>query len=529
MEAGPYLLGKWGVSPRNLFTCVMISFISGSEDNAMNLQNYYDTVMQLSHGIVVTLDLRGRVVHGNAELESLSGYSMEELAGRDWFETFIPEAEREAARKAILERVNDQGVSAMAGAITDRDGDVVYINWNLKSLADSEGTIVSVLCVGQDVTDHMLREDGLLRERSTLMGRNRELNCLYQVSQLMGRMDLELEELLRRVVSILPPAFQDPARTSIRLVLDSSAWETPGFDEKGHLFEVPLMVHEEKRGSLRAVLKAGGLAGTRFTRDERDLLATAVRQVAAIVAKKETRLAKQALESQLRQADRLAKIGQFSAGVAHEINEPLANILGFAELALQTSGLAEQVASDLRSIVDSSLHAREIIRKLMFFARQLPPQLLPVDLNELVEQALGITRSGAKRSNIDLVRNYAESLPRLLVDPQHIKQVVVNLVSNSIQAMEQGGTLTVSTLCDDSDAYIIVEDTGPGMDSEALKQIFTPFYTTKDVERGTGLGLSVVHGIVKAHGGFIQVHSTLGKGTRVEVVLPCANINNMAE
>ncbi|MEF2230603.1 MAG: ATP-binding protein [Pseudodesulfovibrio sp.] len=495
----------------------------------MNLQNYYDTVMQLSHGIVVTLDLQGRVVHGNTELEVLTGYSMKELAGRDWFDTFIPAPEREAARRAVLDRAHSQGVSAMAGAITDRDGDTVYINWNLKPLADSEGEIISVLCVGQDVTDHMLREDGLLRERSSLMERNRELNCLYQISLLVSRVDKELEPVFRELMPILPPAFQDPPSTFLRLTVDRDVWQTPGYEETGQMLKEPVMVLGDKRGSLRVVLKPGGLGGGRFTKDERDLLAAVAQQVAVMVARKETRQAKHALESQLRQADRLAKIGQFSAGVAHEINEPLANILGFAELALQSPGLPAQVASDLRSIVDSSLHAREIIRKLMFFARQLPPQLLPVNLNEVVEQAIGITESGAKRSQVELVRNYADTLPLLLADPQHIKQVVVNLVSNSIQAMEQGGTVSVSTQCDGSDVYLIVDDTGPGMTPEELKQIFTPFYTTKDVDRGTGLGLSVVHGIVQAHGGVIQVHSLPGEGTRVEVTLPCQYPSNAAE
>ena len=495
----------------------------------MNLQDYYDTVMQLSHGIVVTLDLQGRVVHGNAELESLTGYSMKELAGRDWFETFIPASERAAARRAVLDRAHRQGVRAMAGAITDRDGDTVYINWNLKPLADSEGSIISVLCVGQDVTDHMLREDGLLRERSSLMERNRELNCLYRISLLVSRVDKELDPIFRELMPILPPAFQDPASTFLRLTVDREVWETPGYEETGQLLKEPIMVLGDKRGSLRAVLRPGGLGGNRFTKDERDLLAAVAQQVAVMVARKETRQAKHALESQLRQADRLAKIGQFSAGVAHEINEPLANILGFAELALQSPGLPAQVASDLRSIVESSLHAREIIRKLMFFARQLPPQLLPVNLNDVVEQALGITESGAKRSQVELVRRYADTLPLLLADPQHIKQVVVNLVSNSIQAMERGGTVTVSTLCDGSDVYLIVEDTGPGMAPDELKQIFTPFYTTKDVDRGTGLGLSVVHGIIKAHGGVIQVHSVPGDGTRVEVTIPCQYPSNAAE
>lgn len=239
-----------------------------------------------------------------------------------------------------------------------------------------------------------------------------------------------------------------------------------------------------------------------------------------MVAKKENKREKLVLQQQLRQADRLAKIGQFSAGVAHEINEPLANILGFAQLAIQHPALPRQVKTDLDNIVDSSLHAREIIRKLMFFSRQMPPQMFSIDLNDVVAQALKITESGAKRNHIKIKCEFDASLPHIMADPQHIKQVVVNLVANAIQAMEDGGTLIVCTE-DKGDAYLIVEDTGPGMERDVLKQIFSPFYTTKDVDKGTGLGLSVVHGIVKGHNGFIQVHSTPGKGTRVEVAFPC--------
>ncbi len=111
-------------------------------------------------------------------------------------------------------------------------------------------------------------------------------------------------------------------------------------------------------------------------------MVTTAQQIGLIVGKKEIKTARQELEQQLRQADRLAKIGQFSAGVAHEINEPLANILGYAQLALQTPELPEQVRMDLDNIVDSSLHAREIIKKIMFFSRQLPPQFIPTDLNQ---------------------------------------------------------------------------------------------------------------------------------------------------
>jgi len=488
----------------------------------MNLQNYYDTVMQLSHGIVVTLDLNGRVVHGNSELEEVTGYALQELAGVDWFETFIPKDERDLARQAILGRTHDQGVSAVAGAITDRDGDKVYINWNLKPLADSSGEVISILCVGRDVTDQTLREDGLLKERTTLLERNKELSCLYEISQVMSDMSKGMSEMIAKIVNLLPSAFQYPAQTHIRLDVDMQRWETPGFKMNKQFLTQSIVINNDRRGTL-VVTTTGRRRRRPFIKNEEDLFVTAAQQIAILVAKKEARQDKLALEAQLRQSDRLAKIGQFSAGVAHEINEPLTNILGFAELVLQTDNLPEQVISDLNSIVASSLHAREIIRKLMFFSRQLPPKLLPVNLNEVVEQALGITASGAKHRNVEIVWELDPALPKIIADPQHLKQVVVNLVANSIQAMEGGGMLTISTEYGESDVYIIVEDTGPGMEPDVLKQIFTPFYTTKEVDRGTGLGLSVVHGIVKAHGGFIQVESKTGIGTRVEVALPQPN------
>jgi len=489
----------------------------------MNLQNYYETVMQLSHGIVVTLDLDGGIIHGNYELEALCGLSLRELAGKDWFATFVPESSREEARNILHETMSNGGISTASGAITTRDGDTVYIDWNLKPLTDSTGDPVSILCVGQDVTDHMLRQKGLLHEKFTLIERNKGLNCLYEISQLMGDTDREAGLILDKVVQLLPSAFQRPNRTHIFLSVDEKKWGIELPPDAEHTLSENIVVNKEKRGVLAVYVEArnNGRRNHRvFIEDEKDLLATAAQQVATLVGKKETKRAKQVLEQQLRRADRLAKIGQFSAGVAHEINEPLANILGFAQLALQDKGLPEQVAADLNNIVDSSLHAREIIRKLMFFSRQMPPQFVPTDLNDAIHQALRITENAARKSNIKVHCEYAADLPDVMADPQHIKQVIVNLAANAIQAMEDGGELRVETINHENDAYIIVEDTGPGMDREQLKQIFNPFYTTKDVDKGTGLGLSVVHGIIKAHEGFIQVDSTPGKGTRVEVAFP---------
>jgi signal transduction histidine kinase len=216
----------------------------------------------------------------------------------------------------------------------------------------------------------------------------------------------------------------------------------------------------------------------------------------------------------------LATIGQLSAGIAHGLNEPLGNILGFAELAKQASGLPQQAEQDLQKIVKASLYAREIIRKLMLFARQMPQQNSHVDLNQIVAEALSFFEARFAKERIKLVRALAADLPAIVADASQLTQVLVNLVVNAIQAMPTGGTLTVKTFADASHVALIVKDTGIGMSEEVMKQIFVPFFTTKEVGQGTGLGLPVVHGIVNSHGGSIQVQSKVGQGARFEIRLP---------
>lgn len=248
-----------------------------------------------------------------------------------------------------------------------------------------------------------------------------------------------------------------------------------------------------------------------------------------IITKREAMDTKRNLERQLQHADRLAKIGQFAAGVAHELNEPLANILGFAQLAAQTPDLPSQVSRDLDNIVKSALHSREIIKKLMIFGRQVPLQKSMVDMNQVIRDTLYFIETGAARNNIGIHLDLSEDLPDIMGDPQHLKQVMVNLMVNAIHAMPDGGTLTIRTLSFNHDVYLLVEDSGVGMETEVLRQIFNPFFTTKDSDQGTGLGLAVVHGIVSAHGGIIDVVSEPGRGTRFEITFPCADPASAAQ
>jgi signal transduction histidine kinase len=208
--------------------------------------------------------------------------------------------------------------------------------------------------------------------------------------------------------------------------------------------------------------------------------------------------------------------------VAHELNEPLGSILGFAQLAKKSAGLPKQAEQDLDRIVSASLHAREVIRKLMLFARQMPPRRTRLNLNQVVKEGLYLFEARCARQGIELSLSLAPDLPDIHADATQLTQVMTNLVVNAIQAMPKGGRLSVVTWSEADSVCLRVEDTGEGMSPEVKKQIFMPFFTTKEVDQGTGLGLAVVHGIVTAHKGSIQVESQVSRGTRFDIRLPLA-------
>ncbi len=282
------------------------------------------------------------------------------------------------------------------------------------------------------------------------------------------------------------------------------------------------MVNGERRGAIDVVYieERPECNEGPFLKEERHLIAAIAQQIALIVERRQAAEEKTRLTEQLRRADRLATIGQLSAGVAHELNEPLGNILGFAQLAQKHPDLPKQIFQDIEKIVTASLHGREIIKKLMLFARKTPPRKEQVHLNTVIEQSLYFLESRCAKNGVDLIRRLSPEIPQITADPSQLQQVLVNLVVNAIQAMPSGGVLTITTSVSDSHVVLIVEDNGVGMSKREIKQIFVPFYTTKEINEGTGLGLPVVHGIITSHGGTIHVESAPDRGTRFEVRFP---------
>jgi two-component system NtrC family sensor kinase len=358
-----------------------------------------------------------------------------------------------------------------------------------------------------------------------LRERVKELTCLYGIAQVAYSPGLALGETLQRIVELLPPAWQYPEIACARIAVGGRAYVAPGFQESPHRQAADVLVGGTQRGVIEVFYKRDmpRFAEGPFLKEERSLIDTVAREVALIIGRREAEDHKTRLQNQLRHADRLATIGQLAAGVAHELNEPLGSILGFAQLAGKNPRLPRQAAQDLEKIVKTCLQAREIIRKLLIFSRQMPPLKTQVNLNQVVEDGLYFLESRCAKAGIEVVRALAADLPAIHADPSQLNQVLVNLVVNAVQAMPEGGRLRIQTAAAQHSVSLIVQDTGAGMTEEVRRKIFVPFFTTKDIDQGTGLGLAVVHGIVTAHGGSIQVDSEPGRGTRFEIQLPVNN------
>jgi PAS domain S-box-containing protein len=226
------------------------------------------------------------------------------------------------------------------------------------------------------------------------------------------------------------------------------------------------------------------------------------------------------LEDQLIQAEKLSSIGLLAAGVAHEVNTPLAVIASQAQLAMRQMSPDDPLSRTLDKIVKQAFRASEIVNNLLKFSRVSGSEYSELDLNKLVRETMSLVEPMLRASKIAVIAQLCPSLPMVYANPGKLQQVFMNLIINARDAMPRGGELTIATDCEDSSVRVEVSDNGVGISPEHLSKIFDPFFTTKSTSRGTGLGLAVTYGIIREHLGKIEVRSVLGRGTSFRVDLP---------
>ena len=304
-------------------------------------------------------------------------------------------------------------------------------------------------------------------------------------------------------------------------------------DKLGHYYEISASLFQDDKGE-KFVLET--------LRDitERKMLETQVEEYTHNLERTNGELAEalkslKEAQSQLIQVEKMAAVGQLAAGVAHELNNPLGGILGYSQFALEkidqkpvsqfNSEDTQNLLQYLKDIEQQTKKCRTIIQSLLKFSRASKQEdFAPTDINQVLKETFVFTQHQMVKNKVELVQKLEESLPPIQGHSSRLQQVFTNLILNAVQAMSQGGTLTVQSKTGEGLGAIEISftDTGMGIAEENLEKVFEPFFTTKKVGDGTGLGLSVSYGLIKDHGGEIRVESRLNRGTTFTVILPIA-------
>ena len=229
----------------------------------------------------------------------------------------------------------------------------------------------------------------------------------------------------------------------------------------------------------------------------------------------------QETQKQLVESEKLASLGQLAAGVAHELNNPLATVLLFAEVLIRENKANERHQTDLRTIVRETERCKTIVSSLLDFARQHQVDAAEINLNHLISRVIDLEKNHHRYDRVEIDTILDPHLPRIQADEAQLQAVIINLMTNAVDAMPEGGRLILRTRKGKGDEIICeVEDNGEGITPEDQAKLFTPFFTTKPPGKGIGLGLSIVYGIIKMHRGQINVHSKLREGTTFTIQLP---------
>lgn len=441
-----------------------------------------------SEGIVV-VDASGAIVLVNARLEAMFGYSGAELVGQA-LEFLVPEESRVGRRK---------------------DGTRFPVEISLSY----SGAGQRLVCVGfiTDISERKRTEDALHRSEAqaravleaaseailivdrhgTLVSVNRRAETMfgYPRNQMIGAsLEMLLPERLRELHAAHRASyFRDPHVRPMGRGLHLLARRADGS-------EFPVEI------SLSYVETDDGLRGLAFVTD--------ITQ-------------RQAIERASRQSERLTALGQLSAGMAHEVNNPIGVMTTRIELMLmdaEANKLPAEVVDDLRVLHRHAQRVATITSSLLSFARQSPQERTLVDLNDVVTAVVVLVGPQYERQGVRIHEELTSSLPPVLGQVNALQQVILNLVTNAAQAMPTGGELTITTSVHERSVRVVVADTGTGIAREHLSRIFEPFFTTKP--SGTGLGLSVTYGILEDHQASIDVESTVGQGTRFVMTFPIA-------
>lgn len=353
-----------------------------------------------------------------------------------------------------------------------------------------------------------------------LKERVKELTCLYEVTSIIVNSDYDhLESSLEAIVYCLKRGWQFVEDTEALIAVGGYEVQTKDYSTDSVVLTSEVKVFNKIDGHIVVAYPSSKYTIDDFLEEEQTLLNNVSLAVGNLLERKQIRDSEAATRRQMERADRLHILGEITAGIAHELNTPLANILGFAEL-LKEKVTKEENVRDLEKIMENAIFSREIVKKLMFFACEMPQEMKSVDLKPVIENVLKLLGPSLREKKINLTKSFSNSSMQLHADTVQLTQVLFNLIMNAAYYSPVGGRIAVNVIEKNKKIQICISDDGKGIAPENEDKIFEPFFTTKPIGEGSGLGLSVVHGIISSHKGTISHRPNTPKGTIFTVDFP---------
>lgn len=403
--------------------------------------------------------------------------------------------------------------------------------------------VISLVVTGYTIKTRTYRRRAQQLENINLkLGeRIKEQRCLYAISELCGRTDLPLAEVLQGVVNSISPGWQYPDETGAKVRIEDQEYTTSLYEETEWRQSCDIIVGDEHIGEVEVCYleeKPEADEGP-FLQEETNLLHAIAEHLTLIYERLKAEEAQEQSEAQLRQSQKLETVGTLAGGIAHDFNNILTPIFGYLDLAQRELPHDSPVNAKLELVLKAAGRAKDLVRHILVFSRQAEQERKPIEMHLIVSEALKFLEASLP-STIELRQNLDTDSGTVLVDTSQMHQVIMNLGTNAYQAMsESAGVLEVNlsqfevnsefaelypNLHEGTHVLLSVSDTGHGMDQQTKASIFEPFFTTKEIGEATGLGLSIVHGIVMNHDGEILVYSEPGVGTTLKVYIPTVDI-----
>jgi PAS domain S-box-containing protein len=536
------------VEPRGVLMSLMIpaiispfftyAFINGASKLARSKaalqqsEEKYRAILDNIEDGYYEVDLKGSFTFFNGALSRLLGYSPSAMAGMN-YRDYMDEANAKKVYQTF-NRVYETGKPAKGidWEIIKVDGSKSYLNASVTLMADADGKPIGFRGIARDMTQRKQSEIALQESEAKYRQLlNHAPSGIYEIDLAHGKFisvnDVMCEytgytrhELLSmNAFDILTEKSQEKSLERLDRLL------------KGQ--HVPASVEYKIKAKNGREIWA--LLNTKFLHDAEGKPTRVLVVAHDITEQKQAEEEKKNLEYQLQQAQKMEAIGTLAGGIAHDFNNILSVIIGYTELILMNVQVDSEVRQNLKEIFNASKHARDMVKQILAFSRQNKQERKPIQVAHIVKEALKMLRASLP-TTISIQQNIEKNIGIIEADPTQIHQVLMNLCTNAAQAIDdKDGVLEISLANVELDQYaaakisdllpghylkLSIKDTGQGIPSDALSQIFDPYFTTKEKGEGTGLGLAVVQGIIKSLNGAITVDSEVGKGSTFHVYLP---------